>query len=130
MVLGTYGKIIFQTSKDKTLTFGKLSEKVGGKYADIQLLRGKPREQYIRAELESIDLDITVRADLGYKPRDIIQQLKKMAEVGVAEPLIIGGRPVSELPLIIISMSAEWDVVYSQGQLFQATISLSLAEYR
>lgn len=130
MTLGTFGKIVFQTSKEKILTFGKLSEKAGGQYADIALLRGKPRKQYIGAELQTVDLNIVVRADLGYKPREVIQQLKELAENGTAELLMIGGRPVTALPMVITSMSAEWDVVYRQGELFQATIALSLQEYR
>lgn len=130
MILGTYGKIVFETSKNKVLTFSSMKETSGSTWATHKTLSGKPRRQFISGDLQTVDLDITVRADLGYKPREIIEQLKQMAEDGTAELLVIGGRQVTPLPLVITSVSAEWDTVYQQGELFQATLKLTLEEYR
>lgn len=91
MNVGTFGKIIFQTSSEKAMTFGKLSEKAGAKYADISLLRGKPRKQFIGAALQTVSLDIVVRADLGYKPREIIAQLKKWRRAEPRSGLLSAG---------------------------------------
>lgn len=130
MTIGTYGGVVFEVSANKTLTFQRLSENAGAKFAAVNLLRGKPRSQYIGANLQTVDIEILLRADLGIKPREAIQRLKSLSEEGEAEMLVIAGQPVTDLPLVITSMSAAWDIVYRAGELWQTTVKLTLEEYR
>lgn len=130
MFVGTFGSVIFTTSRWRTLTFNGLSTTAGANYANHDLLTGKPRKQFIGAHAQGVQLDIMARSDLGTSPRLLIQKLRKMAETGEAHRLIIGGVPVTGLPLVITSMSDSWDTIYNGGQLFQASISLTLEEYR
>ena len=130
MLIGTFGDVIFTTSRWRTLTFSQLSTTTAANYANHDLLTGKPRKQFIGAQPQGVSLDIMVRLDLGVSPRLMIKELRRMAEAGEAHRLIVGGAPVTNLPLVITSMSESWDTVYNGGQLFQASISLTLEEYR
>lgn len=130
MLVGSFGKILFTVSDLRTLTFNGLSRKSGATFATHDLISGKPRKQFMGPQAQTVDLEILVRADMGNSPRLTIAELRKMMEKGEAARLIVGGIPVTDLPLVITSMSDEWDVVYQFGGLFQARISLTLEEYR
>lgn len=129
-MVGSYGSVIFQVTSKKVLTPSKITRTLGATYATHTLIKNKPRKQLIGAKPEALTLDITLRADLGYKPRDMLETLRKMAENGVAANLIIGGRPASKLPLVILTISETWDTVLQGGELFQASVSLTLEEYK
>lgn len=129
-MIGCYGsKIIFYTSSVVAQTFQNLTSETGAKFADHALLEGKPRKQYIGANLRSITFDMMLRADLGISPRVMLETLKTLAEEGSAHYLIIGGRPLSQNPFVVTSISDQWGTVYNAGQLYQCTVSVSLEEY-
>lgn len=129
-MVGSYGKVIFEVSSKKILTPNKISRTLGATYATHTLIKNKPRKQLIGAKPEGVTLSITLRADLGYKPRNMLEKLRKMSENGQAERLIIGGVPASKLPLVILDISETWDVVLQHGELFQASVTLTMEEYK
>lgn len=129
-MIGCYGsKIIFFTSSIASRTFENFSAQSGAKFAEHSLIEGKPRKQYIGGNLQSVSFDMTLRADMGLRPRDMLEQLKELAESGEAHYLIIGGRPVSNNPFIVSSISDKWNTIFNFGQLYQCTVSVTLEEY-
>ena len=94
------------------------------------MLSGKPRLQYIGPSLEDVKLEIVLRADFGARPRTQLAALHKMLQDGTTAYLIIGGKPVCELPMVITDISETWDTILSRGELWQASVNLTLKEYR
>ena len=56
--------------------------------------------------------------------------LHKMLQDGTTAYLIIGGKLVCELPMVITDISETWDTILSRGELWQASVNLTLKEYR
>ena len=42
---------------------------------------------------------------------------------------IIGGRPISDNPFKLVSVSDEWDTVLNGGALIECRVSLTIGEY-
>lgn len=129
--IGSYGsKVVFEVSSYSVRSFKNLKTSAGAKYANIELLEGKPRKQFIAATNQSVSLDITLRADQNWiSPRDMRDLLVNMCESGEANYLIIGGKPISNNPFILTAVSDEWGVIFNDGSLFSINLSLSLEEY-
>lgn len=52
-----------------------------------------------------------------------------MVESGATEYLIIGDMPLSENKYAITAVSEAWNMVYNDGSLVKATVSITLEEY-
>ena len=107
--VGSFGDIIFQVNSRTVLTPKKLTH---------------------TASLEEVKLEIVLRADFGARPRTQLAALHKMLQDGTTAYLIIGGKPVCELPMVITDISETWDTILSRGELWQASVNLTLKEYR
>ena len=129
MFIGTLGPIVFSVSSLAVLTPNGISRSVSKRTAVHEVIRGKPRKEYLGPGLQSFSFDITLRADYGVRPRFMLDMLAVMAEGGGAYPLQIGGRPIGMHFWSIDSVSESWDNIYSMGELSEATVKLSLSEY-
>lgn len=128
-MIGTFGPIVFSVSSFRVLTLNNISHGASKRTAKHEVINGKPLLEHLGPDLESFSFDIHLKAQLGLKPRDMLDLLKVMAQEGMAYPLIIGGRPVGENSWSLTSVSDTWDTVYSGGELAEATVKLSLTEY-
>lgn len=129
--IGSWGKnLVFEVSAYSIRTFKDLKTTAGAKYADIELLEGKPRKQYIAPTNRTASMTVTIRADQNWlKPRDLIDVLQKSVENGEANYLIVGGVPLSTNPYILTGINADWSLIYSRGELYKADLELSFEEY-
>lgn len=129
--IGSWGKnLVFEVSADSVRTFQNLKTTAGAKYADIDLLEGKPRKQFIAPAIRTASMDINLRSDLNwFKPRDMIDLLQNCIETAEANYLIIGGRPLSDNPYILTDLSFDWGIIYSRGELQNVKISVTFEEY-
>ena len=129
--IGSWGKnLVFEVSSYSIRTYKDLKTSASAKYADIELLEGKPRKQYIAPANRTASFSVTIRADQNWlKPRDLIDLLQNSIENGEANYLIIGGVPLSKNPYILTSMEADWGLIFSKGELYQAKVNLSFEEY-
>ena len=129
-VIGTLGKnIVFEVSDKKALLMEKLSREVKGRWSAHEAVGVKPRAEFLGADNQSLSLSIRLSANLGVKPRAVLEAVAEMVEKGAAEYLVIGGKPVGKRPFRLVSVSESWDRIYSRGELSQASLSLSLEEY-
>lgn len=103
--VGSFGDIIFQVNSRTVLTPKKLTHTASASYGSHSMLSGKPRLQYIGPSLEEVKLEIVLRADFGARPRTQLAALHKMLQDGTTAYLIIGGKPVCELPMVITDIS-------------------------
>ena len=128
-MIGTFGGIIFSVDGWRVLTPSKISRTVKGRWASHETIGRKTASQYLSPDLQSVSLEITLRADMGVRPRTMLERLERIVEQGTVSRLIIGGRPVGRNYFRLVSISEEWNTVFSGGELFSASVSLSLEEY-
>ena len=128
-MIGSFGPIVFRTSDGFTLTPGKISRTVKGRWAKHETIGGRPQSEFLSADLSTVELEIQLRADLGVRPRAMISRLESMAEDGEVHRLIIGGKPVGRHPYKLTQLSESWNQMFRGGELFSATVSLSLEGY-
>lgn len=129
MAIGTLGKIVFEVSDERVHTFSDMGREVAGRWATHDVMGSKPKAEYLGPGNQSVKLTIHLSAALGVKPRDMLEQVERMVEAGVAEYLIIGSRPVGKSPFRLTGSSETWDTIYSRGELAKATLTITLEEY-
>ena len=128
--IGNLGSLItFEVSSDKILTFDKLTRTIKGRWATHGIIGGKPRTEFIGADLQSVSLSIKLNATHGVKPLKTLEDIEKAVERGTVMPLVIGGKKVGSNSWTITQASETWGCIYSKGELITANVSLTLQEY-
>ena len=129
--IGNLGKLItFKVSSKKVLTFNDMTRKISGRWAVHEVIRGKPKSEFLGAALQEVSLTVMLSSSLGVKPRKTLERIRKAVEKGEHFTFVIGGKPVSKNKWKITEASEAWDIVMSKGELIQAKVELTLSEYR
>ena len=129
-MIGTLGpNLIFTVSDDYVLTFSGMTRDVSGRWATHETPGIKPRAEFLGPGLQTVSLPITLSAGLGVKPRQMLERVEQMVETGDTEYLILGCRPVGKNRFRVTASSETWDVIYNQGELARAKLTLTLEEY-
>lgn len=128
-MIGTYGGVIFETSDERVLTPGSLKRTAGSSWATHKVAGAKPRTEYLAPALRKVTFTLKLVASLGVRPRAQLDRLAQLAEGREAFPLVIGGRPLAAGPMRLTAVSETWDTVYNGGELYAATVSVTLEEY-
>lgn len=128
-MVGSWGPIVFGVNGGQAILVPSTSRTSGKKIAAHEMISGITRSQYTGKELRTVSLEITLNASLGVRPREMLEQLNRLAESPAAYYLIISGKPMAENPMTITSISDDWETVYQNGELFHATGSVSFQEY-
>lgn len=128
--IGNLGRlIVFEVSSEKVMTFASFAQTVKGRWAEHNMISGKPKSEYIGSDLRSANMTIVLSAEHGVKPRSTIEAIERAVETGEVFPLVIGGKRVGDYSWRITSMSETWDNVVLDGVLAKAKISIQLDEY-
>ena len=129
-MIGTLGpNLIFTVSDDYVLTFSGMTRDVSSRWATHETPGVKPRAEFLGPGLQSVSLPITLSSNLGVKPREMLERVEQMVETGDTEYLILGYRPVGKNRFRVTASSETWDVIYNQGELARAKLTLTLEEY-
>lgn len=128
-MIGTYGDIIFETSDKRVLMPGALKRTAGSSWATHKLHGVKPRTEYLAPALRKVTFNLQLVATLGVKPRAQLDRLAQIAEGREAFLLVIGGKPMAAGPMRLTAVSETWDTIYNGGELYAATVSVTLEEY-
>lgn len=129
MAVGSYMGRVFTVSSRKIFTPNNLSGSTGSDWANHEIIGRKARSQWVGPKLKSYTLDILLRAQDGVSPRSTLDFFQRAAESQNVDWFIIGGRPISEHPFKLVSVSDEWDAVLGGGQLIECRVSLTIEEY-
>lgn len=129
MAVGSYMGRVFTVSSRKIFTPNNLSGSTGSDWANHEIIGRKARSQWVGPKLKSYTLDILLRAQDGVSPRSTLDFFQRAAESRNVDWFIIGGRPISEHPFKLVSVSDEWDAVLGGGQLIECRVSLTIEEY-
>ena len=129
-MIGTLGPaLIFTVSDDYVLTFAGMTRDVSSRWATHETPGTKPKAEFLGPGLQSVSLPITLSSNLGVKPRLMLDLVEQMVETGDSEYLILGYRPVGKNRFRVTGSSETWDVIYNQGELARAKLTLTLEEY-
>lgn len=129
MAIGTLGPIVFEVSDKTVLTFNGMTRDVSGRWVEHEVMGVKPKPEFLGPGNQKITLPITVSANLGVKPRKMLELVEAMVESGDAEYLILKCRPVGRHPFRLTASSETWGAMYRHGELARASLTITLEEY-
>ena len=110
--LGSWGKdLVFSVSSDKVLTFKKLGREISARWASHTPTFGKPKREFLGADLETITLDITLNAFLGVNITKTIKKLESALKIGRANYIVIGGKRIANYKFNLTKISEAYNVV-------------------
>lgn len=128
-MVGAFMGLTFTVSSQKLLTVSNLKGSTGSEWASHARTGAKAKSQWIAPKLESYSMQLRLRAQDGVNPRETLEALRKAAESPRADYFILGGKPLSDLPFKITSISDTWDTVLSGGILTACTVEINIEEY-
>lgn len=127
--IGSFGKLVFETSDKKILTFTDMQHKVSANYAQHKIIGKKPRSEFLNVDLREVKLTIVLDAMCGIKPRKQLERIEYMLSESYADYLVVGEKKIWKNKFVITDLSESWDVVYSGGELARATVDVTFQEY-
>lgn len=132
-MIGTFGSLVFEVAGTDTqpyiLTPKDLTRRGGAEYAYHDALGGRQKRELLRPTLRKVEFAMELNIRFGVKPRKCLDELLTMAEKGYTDYLIIGGKPVCDNKMTILSVSETWGVMYDGGELASAKVSVTMEEY-
>ncbi len=120
---------MFEVSDKTVLTFKGMTRDVSGRWTEHEVMGVKPKPEFLGAGNQKISLPITLSANLGVKPRKMLELVERMVESGDAEYLILKCRPVGRHPFRLTASSETWGDMYRHGELAKASLTITLEEY-
>lgn len=127
--VGRFGNLKFSVSDNKVLTFNNLKVTRGMKTTEHDVPFYKGRLEVTGENLDSATLEITLRADMGVKPRKQAEKIRQMMHQKMANYLVIGGQKVMDRRCIITDMSDSWNYIYRGGKVYEIKVELTFKEY-
>lgn len=128
-MIGILGDLRFRVNDSQVFTFGNLKREISASWSTMERIGQKPLSEFSGPDLQTISFDITLEASLGVKPRYLLEVLERMTESGAVNTLVIGKKMVGNNKWVITKSSEAWEVVLRGGELYRATVSLTLQEY-
>ena len=125
-MIGLLGSLRFRVNRKQVLTFNNFKRDVSATWNTIDRIGMKPLTEFGGAQLQKVTLEITLDASLG---RKLISAIDNMIETGEVNELIIGKKVVGKNKWVITKTSQEWNVILRGGELYRATLNVSLQEY-
>ena len=127
--IGTFGTIRFKVSDRQLLTFQNFKREIAGSWSNMERIGKKPFTVFSGPELQTISFRIFLDAGLGIPPREMLEKIGDMVELGTAHYLIIGNQQVGNQRWVITKSAEIWETILVKGELFRATVDLTLQEY-
>lgn len=130
MVVGNWGtEIVFRVSEKQVKTFQNLNRTVGSEWATHSRIGLKDQSEFLRPTLQKITFSMTLDATLGVRPRATLDHMAELAERGIVNTMVVGGRRVGRYRWKITDISETWDTVLNGGELLRATVNVTMQEY-
>ncbi len=130
MAVGNWGTgLVFSVSDRRVLTPSNLTRKVSGNWATHSRVGGKDITEFIKPDLQEITFDLVLDAELGVRPRSMLEYIENSVETGRVERLVIGGRQLGRNPWRITASSEAWQTTLNGGELVRAKVTVTMKEY-
>ena len=128
-MIGSFGKIIFETNDKRILTFSNLKRENSTRSEKHNKIGGKPAKEFLGADLDRVTFTINLLATHGTDPRTEAEKWLIMSRAGEAHKLIIGTRGLGMDKWTVESVSQAWNVIFNQGEVVSCSIDVTLEEY-
>lgn len=128
-MIGILGGIRFRVSDNRTLTFKNFKREISSTWNTIDRIGLKPMVEYGGPNLQTVSMEIVLQASLGVKPKTLLRTLERMTEGSEAYELVLGKRRIGKNKWVITKCSEVYDVILRGGEIFKATVTLTLQEY-
>ena len=130
-MIGILGDIPFTVSFDgknmKVLNFKNLKRSGGANYEQHKRRGHKPSLELIDISTEKIGLDISLRSDLGVRPKELLSKLIAYVNLGKVLDVVLGPELLGQF--VILSYDAGYEHITGTGGVRKIDVSLSLEEY-
>lgn len=129
MIIGAYGSRIFSVSSEKINTFDNLS--LAASYStETQEVIGKKPSTYKKGPgLDQISYDVTLDQTLGINVEAELKNWRDICKSGLAYHMNIGGKNITEHPLMLKSVDIGFKQIGVNGKLVKAILTIKLEEY-
>lgn len=111
------------------LTFRNLRREISSTWNTIDRIGQKPLTEFGGAGLQTASMEIVLDASLGVKPAALLKTIERMAEAPEAYELVLGKKLVGKNKWVLKKCSAAYDIILRGGEIYKATVSLTLQEY-
>jgi phage protein U len=130
-VIGSFGDIVFQVSRQKALSFEGLQHEAGARINSAEVIGREPVIEFLGPESESISMVIRLASELGVKPREEYERLYQHMRSGKASTFVLGGRPMggSRIKWMIEKLSADHTQFAGNGVPRWIDVSVNLRRY-
>ena len=128
-MVGSYMGRVFTVSSQRILTPSNLKGSAGSDWANHEIIGKKARSQWVGPKLKKLHHGPPSALTGRRKPRSTLDYFQRAAESQMVDWFIIGGRPISDNPFKLVSVSDEWDTVLGGGALIECRVSLTIEEY-
>ena len=121
MVVGTFGPLTFETSRDYVFSLSNVKREYQPRYDEHLPLGAKPQLEFLAPGLQVFSFAIHLSCFWGVDIKGQLAAIKAMADEGKAERLIIGG---TNYGYFVIEKAVEdWKTLVS------TSVALTLKEY-
>lgn len=128
-MIGSFGKIVFETSDKRILTFSDFKRDTAARWSKHEVIGKQPVSEYLGPDLDTITFKIDLNGLLGVKPREEAENWLRMARSGQVETLVIGTRRLGLYKWKVTNVSQLWPTILNNGEVLRATIDVTLEEY-
>lgn len=128
-MVGILGDIPFRVTESRVLTFRNLKREISAAWNTMDRIGQKPLVEFGGPNLQSASLEITLDASLGVKPKTLLKKLEGMTEAAEAYDLVVGRTVIGSGKWVITKCTQAYDIILRGGEIYKATVTLSLQEY-
>jgi len=97
--VGMIGNVVFMSSGISVRTFENLTRKTTAKFAEHEVIGGKPVSEFVGVELDSFNFDIVLYSGLGVEPLTEFENLKSICESGIPQRVFLHGKTVGKFTI-------------------------------
>lgn len=129
MQVGCLGDIIFQVSDSLVQTLNNAQWNGSARYATHQRHLKDALTEFCGLEPDTFSFDMVLSAFLGVEPQAELNKIWNYERKGEAVSLVIGNKAYGKYRWNIVSHKTKMQYYDKEGNLLQATVSISLQEY-
>lgn len=129
MAIASWGDITFRVNSDKVFTFRKMKRSYTARWNDHNIIGKRPKSEFLGPDLDEISIEVILDAELGVRPRDMMQQFRSAAKSGRVAYFYVGGSKVASNRFRITQGTENWNEIWNNGELVRATATLTFKEY-
>lgn len=129
MIIGAYGSLVFSVSSEKVSTFDNLSLSASYSTETQDVIGNKPSTYKKGPGLDQISYDVTLDQTLGIDVEVEIKKWRDICKSGLAYHMNIGGKNITEFPLMLKSVDIGYKQIGANGKIVKAILNVKLEEF-